>query len=79
MTGWVGLESLMTAEEVAAVLRAPSPKTVTRYRQQGKLRAVRVGRGYRFDRRDVEAFVEALRAEGHTDAWIKRAEQEEQE
>lgn len=68
----------MTAEEVAAVLRAPSPKTVTRYRQQGKLAAVRVGRGYRYAREDVEAFIEALRGEGHTDAWIKRTEQEEQ-
>ncbi|WNM72826.1 excise [Arthrobacter phage RedFox] len=75
MTGWVGLESLMTAEEVAAVLRAPSLKTVARYRQQGKLRAVRVGRGYRFDRRDVEAFLELLRAEAKNDAWIKQQEQ----
>ncbi|AYN56854.1 helix-turn-helix DNA-binding domain protein [Arthrobacter phage Andrew] len=75
MSGWVGLESLMTAAEVAAVLRAPSSKTVTRYRQQGKLRAVRIGRGYRFDPRDVEAFIEALRAEGKNDAWIKQQEQ----
>ncbi|QGZ16931.1 helix-turn-helix DNA-binding domain protein [Arthrobacter phage LittleTokyo] len=76
MSGWVGLESLMTAEEVAAVLRVPSVKTVARFRQQGKLRAVRVGRGYRFDRRDVEDFVEALRTEGKRDAFIKRMEQE---
>lgn len=62
MSGWVGLEQLMTAEEVAEILRAPSSRTVSRLRQEGKLRAVRVGRGYRFDRRDVEAFIERLRA-----------------
>ena len=72
MSGWVGLEALMTAEEVAAVLRAPSSKTVTRYRQQGKLRGLKVGRGYRFDRRDVEAFVEVLRAESKQEQFWNR-------
>ena len=70
MSGWVGLEKLMTAEEVADVLRAPSPKTVARLRQTGKLRAVRIGRGYRFDRRDVEELVERLRADGKTEQWL---------
>jgi excisionase family DNA binding protein len=63
VSGWVGLEKLMTAEEVAEILRAPSVRTVGRLRQEGKLRAVRVGRGYRFDRRDVEEYVEGLRVE----------------
>lgn len=63
MSGWVGLEQLMTAEDVAAVLQVPSTKTVARLRTQGRLRALKVGRGYRFDRRDVEAFIESLRAE----------------
>ena len=62
MSGWVGLESLMTAADVAEVLAVPSSRTVDRLRKSGELRAVRVGRGYRFDRRDVEAFIEALRA-----------------
>lgn len=60
----------MTADEVADVLRAPSSKTVARLRQTGKLRAVRIGRGYRFDRRDVEDLVERLRADGKTDQWL---------
>ncbi|AYN58268.1 helix-turn-helix DNA-binding domain protein [Arthrobacter phage Kepler] len=63
MSGWVGLEQLMTAEDVAAVLQVPSTKTVARLRQQGRLRALKVGRGYRFDRRDVEDFIETLRTE----------------
>lgn len=52
----------MTAEDVAAVLAVQSTRTVDRLRKTGELRAVKVGRGYRFDRRDVEAFVESLRA-----------------
>ncbi|WAB09146.1 helix-turn-helix DNA binding protein [Arthrobacter phage Eesa] len=78
-SGWVLPESLLTAEEVAGILRAPSPKTVARYRQQGKLRGVRVGRAYRYDRRDVEDFIEKLRVTAHNEAWIARAEQENKE
>lgn len=51
----------MTAADVAEVLAVPSSRTVDRLRKEGKLRAVKVGRGYRFDRRDVEAFIETLR------------------
>lgn len=61
MSGWVGLEQLMTAEDVAEVLAVPSCRTVDRLRKEGQLRAVKVGRGYRFDRRDVQAFIESLR------------------
>lgn len=61
MSGWVGLEQLMTAADVAEVLAVPSSRTVDRLRKEGKLRAVKVGRGYRFDRRDVQTFIETLR------------------
>lgn len=61
MAGWVGLEQLMTAADVAEVLAVPSSRTVDRLRKEGQLRAVKVGRGFRFDRRDVEAFIESLR------------------
>lgn len=77
MSGWVGLESLMTAEDVAAVLRVQSVKTVARLRQQGKLTALRVGRGYRFTREDVEECIGRLRSEGATARWINEAEQQE--
>ncbi|MGO4143825.1 helix-turn-helix domain-containing protein [Paenarthrobacter sp. YAF11_1] len=63
MSGWVGLEQLMTAEEVADVLRAPSTKTVAGLRQKNKLRGVRVGRSYRYHKDDVEELIEKLRAE----------------
>ncbi|QOI67682.1 excise [Arthrobacter phage Orcanus] len=76
-SGWVLPESLLTAEEVAGILRAPSPKTVARYRQQGKLRGVRVGRAYRYDRRDVEDFIEALRVTAHNEAYLAKQEHKE--
>ncbi|WPM94289.1 hypothetical protein VB1_CDS0040 [Arthrobacter phage Marchesin] len=60
----------MTAEEVAEVLRAPSPKTVARLRQTGKLRGVRVGRGYRYARADVEDLILDLREAGRTEQWL---------
>ena len=77
MSGWVGLESLMTAEEVAEILRAPSTKTVARLRQQGKLAGVRVGRGYRYAREDVEDCIGRLRAAGAVERWANEAEAEE--
>ncbi|WPM94365.1 hypothetical protein VG1_CDS0041 [Arthrobacter phage Cupello] len=62
----------MTAEDVAEVLRASSVKTVARYRKEGKLRAIKVGRGYRFDPRDVSDFVEELRAEAKQEQFWAR-------
>ena len=62
MSGWVGLDELLTAEEVAAVIRADSVKTVARLRKTDQLPAIRVGRSFRFDRRDVAAWIERQRA-----------------
>lgn len=78
MSGWVGLESLLTAEEVAEILRAPSTKTVARLRLTGKLAAVRVGRGYRFAREDVEDCIRRLRADGAVERWANEAGNEEE-
>lgn len=61
MTGWVGLERLLTADEVAEVLAATSTRTVDELRRSGALRAVRVGRVWRFHPDDVKAFVDELR------------------
>ncbi|UVK62576.1 excise [Arthrobacter phage TaylorSipht] len=77
-SGWVVPASLLTAEEVAGILRAPSPKTVARLRQRGELRGVRVGRAYRYDARDVEALIEALRTTAHNEAWQAKQEHKEQ-
>ena len=57
MTGWVGLEALLTRDEVAELLRAKGPRTVDRLRLAGKLRGVRVGREWRYRREDVAEFV----------------------
>lgn len=78
VSGWVLPASLLTAEEVAGILRAPSPKTVARLRLQGKLRGVRVGRAFRYDVRDVEALIEELRVTAHNEAWQAKQEHKEQ-
>lgn len=58
-TGWeVG--HLLTAEEVADVLRA-TVKTVGRLRREGQLRGVRVGRAYRFHPDDVSDYLRRAR------------------
>ena len=64
MTGWVGLDRLMTARDVADVLAAPSTRTVDRLRRAGAIPAVRIGRGYRFHPEDVQAYLDKVRAEG---------------
>lgn len=56
MNGWAPLEALLTAEEVAEVLRC-SPRAVGRLRRAGKLTGVQVGREYMFSREAVEAFI----------------------
>lgn len=61
MSGWVGLDELLTAEEVAEVLRVPSVKTVAALRKAGRLKSVKVGRTFRFDRRDVQDFIDRNR------------------
>lgn len=49
---------LLTVVEVADVLKV-SPRAVRRYIAQGKLRAVRFGRGYRVELAALEAFIRA--------------------
>ncbi|QGH74527.1 helix-turn-helix DNA binding domain protein [Arthrobacter phage Kuleana] len=61
MAGWVGLEKLMTAEEVADKIGAPSVRTVAGLRLRGELIGVKVGRSWRFDVRDVDDWIERKR------------------
>ncbi len=49
---------LVTAEEVAAVLRV-SPKSIYRWASEGRLPAFREGRLIRFLESDVEVFVKS--------------------
>jgi len=49
-----------TVDEVATALRL-HPTTVLRWVQDGRLKADRIGKGYRIRPADLEAFVEAGR------------------
>lgn len=51
---------LLTVRETAQTL-ALCEKSLWNLRRSGRLRAVRIGRAIRFDRRDVLAFVEAAK------------------
>lgn len=55
--GWELPAGLLTAEEVAGILRATSPRAVHRLRAAGKLPGVRVGRSWHYHRDDVTAYV----------------------
>lgn len=54
------VSAILTREEVATILRV-NPATVSRLHQRGELAAFRIGRGLRFDRRDVDAFIDRQR------------------
>ncbi|MFN2511737.1 MAG: helix-turn-helix domain-containing protein [Pyrinomonadaceae bacterium] len=50
------LDPLLTIPEVAKILRC-SERTILRFVQSGRLRAVQTGRRYTFTRHDVAEFV----------------------
>ncbi len=52
-----GLQSLLTAEDVAIILRI-SVRTVRRMIASGKLPAIAIGRSIRIDPRSVSALIE---------------------
>lgn len=58
-----GTEGFLTTEEVLAYLQV-NLRTVYRLIDAGKLPAVRVGRQWRFRRRDIDAWLEGQRARG---------------
>lgn len=53
------LERLLTPEEVADIL-VVSPKTVSRWLRQGKLKGIKPGKDWRVRQCDLEAFIESL-------------------
>ena len=57
------MSRLLTAEEVAAMLRVPQ-SWVYGAARNGNLPAVRAGRYVRFDRRDIEAWIDRQRGQG---------------
>ena len=56
-----GAQALLTTEEVLAYLKI-TPRTIYRLIRNGELPAVRIGRQWRFRRRDLDAWVERQRA-----------------
>ena len=56
-----GLDELLTAEEVAALLHIPR-STVSDYARRGVLPSIKLGRHVRFVRSDVADAIEQLRS-----------------
>lgn len=59
--GWILPEQLLTADEVAGILRATSARAVHRLRIAGKLPGVRVGRSWHYHQQDVTDYVNTER------------------
>ena len=51
------MDTLLTVEQVAQILQVHW-QTVLTYIKSGKLKALKLGRGYRIDPKDLEAFIE---------------------
>jgi len=54
------MDKFLTVEEIATKLQIHW-QTVLTYIKSGKLRAVKLGRGYRIDPEDFNCFIEALK------------------
>ena len=54
------METLYTVEQVASRLQVHW-QTVLTYIKSGRLRAVKLGRGYRVDPNDLEEFIESIK------------------
>lgn len=59
-TGWIGLERLMTTDDVASVLRV-SAKTVRDMRKRGELPGVEVASMWMFEPAAVRAYIASRR------------------
>ena len=57
----VELEAFLTTEEVLSYLKI-TPRTIYRLIRSGELPAVRIGRQWRFRRRDLDQWLERQRA-----------------
>jgi len=54
------IENFFTVEEVAKKLQVHW-QSVLNYIKQGKLRALKLGRGYRIDPKDLDIFIEQMK------------------
>lgn len=64
--GWVLPDHLLTAQEVAGILRATSPRAVGRMRAAGKIPGIRVGRTWHYHRQDVTNYINNQRQGAHS-------------
>ncbi len=55
------MEKLLTVEQVASLLQVHW-QTILNYIKAGKLRAVKLGRGYRIDPADLKRFIESQKS-----------------
>jgi excisionase family DNA binding protein len=62
-------ESYYTVEQISQMLQM-HPKTVQRYIREGKLRAVKVGKGWRISGHDLSVFTESNPARGEENTPI---------
>lgn len=62
-------EKYYTVEQIAQMLQM-HPKTVQRYIREGKLRAIKVGKGWRISGHDLSVFTESVPARGEENAPI---------
>jgi excisionase family DNA binding protein len=58
MSATVPLEPLLVTPEEAARLLSLSPRTLARLTAAGEIRPVRAGRSVRYDRRELERWIE---------------------
>jgi excisionase family DNA binding protein len=54
------MEQLLTVEQVAEKLQVHW-QTILRYIKTGRLRAIKIGRGYRVDPSDLQQFLDELK------------------
>ena len=62
-------ETYYTVEQIAQMLQM-HPKTVQRYIREGKLRAVKVGKGWRISGHDLSTFTECTPTPGETPTTV---------
>ncbi|MDI6781432.1 MAG: response regulator [bacterium] len=64
------MEDLLTIEEVAEILRLKL-LTVYRWVESGKIRGIKIGKGWRFKKGEIERFLKDQESQGYHEAAVK--------